>query len=120
MTNRQWLVRDTDEAKCKKISEECGLLPLTAKILCNRGLSEKNEIQAFLERDTMPLYDPFLLKDMDKAVKRIEDAIAAHERVCIYGDYDVDGVTSTVLLYLYLCSRGLECEYFIPERISEG
>ncbi len=120
MNNRKWNFRVADEALCKKICQECGLRPLTAKLLANRGLIEKNEIFGFLDRDSMPLYDPFLLKDMDKAVARIEKAIEEKQRVCIYGDYDVDGVTSTVLLYLYLCSRGLECEYFIPERISEG
>lgn len=120
MNNREWLIRDTDAEICRRIAEECKLQPLTAKILLNRGLSDKEAIFSFLEKDTMPLHDPFLLKDMDKAVERIGRAIENKEHVCIYGDYDVDGVTSTVLLYLYLCSRGLECEYFIPERISEG
>ena len=120
MNNREWLVRQTDEELSRRVASECNLFPLTAKILVNRGLTEKEEIKQFLERDTMPLYDPFLLPDMDKAAARINEAIEKKERVCIYGDYDVDGVTSTVLLYLYLCSRGLECEYFIPERISEG
>ncbi len=120
MNNREWFVRETDEAQCRKVASECRLFPLTAKILVNRGLTEKEDILRFLDRDTMPLYDPFLLPDMDKAAARINEAIEKKQRVCIYGDYDVDGVTSTVLLYLYLCSRGLECEYFIPERISEG
>lgn len=120
MNNREWLIFESDDALCSEISKECGLFPLTARILQNRGLTEKNEIKSFLDKDNMPLHDPFLLKDMDKAVARIEAAIASKQRVCIYGDYDVDGVTSTVMLYLYLCSRGLECEYFIPERISEG
>ena len=120
MNTRVWQIRDVDQGLCKKIAEENNLHPLTAKLLANRGLTEKKDIDLFLARDTMPLHDPFLLKDMDKAVERIEKAIAEKQRVCIYGDYDVDGVTSTVMLYLYLCSRGLECEYFIPERISEG
>ena len=120
MNNREWLVRQTDEELCKRVASQCRLFPLTAKILVNRGLTEKEEIEKFLQCDTMPLYDPFLLPDMDKAAARINEAIEKKQRACIYGDYDVDGVTSTVLLYLYLCSRGLECEYFIPERISEG
>lgn len=120
MNNRAWQIRETDESLCARISSENGLLPLTARLLANRGLVEKTDIDNFLARDTMELHDPFLLKDMDKAVERIERAIAEKQHICIYGDYDVDGVTSTVLLYLYLRSRGLECEYFIPERISEG
>lgn len=120
MNNREWQFREPDAAACASIIKECGLRPLTARLLANRGLFEKSDIESFLDRDSMPLYDPFLLKDMDKAVFRIEEAIEKKQKVCIYGDYDVDGVTSTVLLYLYLRSRGLECEYFIPERISEG
>lgn len=120
MNNREWQFREIDEAACASIARECGLRPLTARLLANRGLFEKSDIESFINKDSMPLYDPFLLKDMDKAVSRIEEAIEKKQRVCIYGDYDVDGVTSTVLLYLYLRSRGLECEYFIPERISEG
>ncbi len=120
LNNREWLVRKPNEALAAKIAKECALLPLTAKILINRELTDKKSVLAFLDKDSMPLYDPFLLKDMDKAVDRIKAAISQRERICIYGDYDVDGVTSTVMLYLYLCSKGVECEYFIPERISEG
>lgn len=120
MNNREWQIRQTDEEILSKILKENGVFPLTARLLANRGLIEKSDIDTFLDRDGMPLHDPFMLKDMDKAVARIERAIAEKQRICIYGDYDVDGVTSTVMLYLYLCSRGLECEYFIPERISEG
>ena len=120
MNSREWLIREPDEKVASRVAKECSLLPLTAKILVNRGITEKEEIFAFLDKDALALHDPFLLKDMDKAVARIEEAITKKQRVCIYGDYDVDGVTSTVMLYQYLRLRGLECEYFIPERISEG
>ncbi len=120
MNNREWQLQEVDEELALKLAKECNISFLTAKLLLNRGLQDKQQIESFLDKDSMPLYDPFLLKDMDKAVARIELAIAEKQRVCIYGDYDVDGVTSTVLLYLYLRSRGLECDYFIPERISEG
>ncbi len=120
MNNRKWTVKEADPTVCKKIEEITGFLPLTARLLANRGLDTAEKIKNFLERDAMELYDPFLLTDMDKAVERINRAVANRERICIYGDYDVDGVTSTVLLYSYLCSKGVECEYFIPERISEG
>ena len=120
MNNRAWQIKEIDQEICNKIIAENGVFPITAKLLANRGLTEKCDIDNFFNREGMPLHDPFLLKDMDKAVARIEKAIAEKQTVCIYGDYDVDGVTSTVMLYLYLRSRGLECEYFIPERISEG
>ncbi len=120
MNSRKWQINTPDESVWKRIARENGLLPLTARLLANRGLTEQGEISAFLSKNPDSLHDPFLLADMDRAVARIERAIANSERVCIYGDYDVDGVTSTVLLYLYLRRRGLECEYFIPERLSEG
>lgn len=115
-----WVVREEDEAVCKRLGSETGLLPLTVKLLANRGITSAREAECFLDPGRIEFHDPFLLADMDAAVARITRAINEHERVCIYGDYDVDGVTSTVLLYLYLRTRGIECECFIPERLSEG
>lgn len=115
-----WVVREGDEQACRRLASETGLLPLTARLLVNRGITTAHEAECFLDTGKIEFHDPFLLKDMDAAVERINRAINGHERVCIYGDYDVDGVTSTVLLYLYLRTRGIECECFIPERLSEG
>ena len=115
-----WVVREEDEAVCKRLGSETGLLPLTVKLLANRGITSAREAECFLDPGRIEFHDPFLLADMDAAVARITRAINEQERVCIYGDYDVDGVTSTVLLYLYLRTRGIECECFIPERLSEG
>lgn len=120
MHGREWSIRETDRGKCALLEKQTGLLPLTVKLLLNRGLDTPDKIKAFLDKDNITLHDPMLLKDMDKAVARLEKAIAGKERVCIYGDYDVDGVTSTVMLYSYLRSKGLECSYFIPERLSDG
>lgn len=120
MTERKWVLRETDEALCSRIQAEMGVFPLTAALLANRGLDSAEKIKTFLNKDEIPLHDPYLLKDMDKAVERIRRAIDGKERVCIYGDYDVDGVTSTMMLYDYLTGRGVKCEYFIPDRISEG
>lgn len=120
MTHRKWQINETDELKCKELQKSAHIFPLTARLLLNRGIETKEDVDNFVNIENIPFNDPFLLKDMDKAVARIERAINNKERVCIYGDYDVDGVTSTVMLYLYLRMRGLEAEYFIPERISEG
>ena len=120
MNIRRWTVKETDQKKCRKIEHITGFLPLTARLLANRGLDTEEKIKTFLDIDSFPFYDPFRLKDMDKAVARINKAVENKETVCIYGDYDVDGVTSTVLLYTYLGSKGVKCEYFIPERLSEG
>ena len=120
MNNRKWSIGKPDEALCKKIEQTTGFRPMMARLLANRMLDTPEKVTAFLDKEHLTFYDPFLLADMDKAVKRINLAIERKESVCIYGDYDVDGVTSTVLLYTYLRSKGLDCTYFIPERISEG
>jgi single-stranded-DNA-specific exonuclease len=120
MTERKWVLREIDEEVCGRLQAELGVLPLTAKLLSNRGLDSADKVKAFLNKDEIPLHDPYLLKDMDRAVERIRRAIDNKERVCIYGDYDVDGVTSTMMLFDYLTGRGVKCEYFIPDRISEG
>ena len=120
MTERKWVLRELDETLCNRLQTELGVLPLTAKLLANRGLDSADKVKTFLNKDEIPLHDPYLLKDMEQAVARIRRAIDNKERVCIYGDYDVDGVTSTMILYDYLTARGVQCEYFIPDRISEG
>lgn len=120
MTERKWILQDGDETVYKRLQEELGILPLTARLLSNRGFRSAGEVNEFLNRDEIPLHDPYLLKDMDRAVARVRQAIERKERVCIYGDYDVDGVTSTMILHNYLSEHGVQCEYFIPDRISEG
>lgn len=97
-----------------------GVHPLTARLLSSRGITDPAEAKELVDKDRVTLYDPFLLKDMDKAVERIRLAIEQKQTVCIYGDYDVDGVTATTLLYTYLSEKGCRCRYFIPDRISEG
>ena len=90
-------------------------------MLCNRGLTEPEQIRKFLKNDLKTnLHDPFLLADMDKAVARVEQAIANRERITVYGDYDVDGITSTVILYQYLSERTEHLDYYIPSRMEEG
>lgn len=120
MYSRKWKIRKIDSKNCAALQNQLGIRPLTAKLLCIRGYDTPEKARAFLDIDDIGLYDPFLLKDMDKAVNRIKQAIKNKEKACIYGDYDVDGVTATTLLYTYLSEKGVNCRYFIPERISEG
>lgn len=120
MTDRKWILRESDEQAYERLRSQMELRPLTARLLSNRGLDSADKVTAFIHKDEIPLHDPYLLKDMDRAVARIRLAIERKERVCIYGDYDVDGVTSTMMLYDYLTGCGVRCEYFIPDRISEG
>ncbi|MDD4165200.1 MAG: single-stranded-DNA-specific exonuclease RecJ [Eubacteriales bacterium] len=120
MNTRKWLIQETDNEKCALLERELHILPLTAKLLYIRELDTPEKARAFLNKENIKFHDPFLLKDMDKAVKRVVSAIEKRENVCIYGDYDVDGVTATTLLYTYLSDKGVNSRYFIPERISEG
>lgn len=95
--------------------------PLLQKILYNRGVRETREIKSFLSADIGDLFDPLMMTDMSRAVNRILTAINKKERIIIYGDYDVDGITATTLLYTYLKeSLGLEVAYYLPNRLQEG
>ena len=85
------------------IARDLNVSCVVARLIYNRGYSDAVCGAEFLSPDESRLHDPFLMKDMDLAVKRIHEAIAAGDKITVYGDYDVDGVTSVTLLYLYLC-----------------
>ena len=99
---------------------EAGFSPLLCCILALRGVRTAEEAHALLGCDSSVLSDPFLMKGMEQAVKRIRAAITHGEAVAVYGDYDVDGITSTCLLTDYLRSKGLRCIPYIPNRDEEG
>ncbi len=120
MLQKKWLLKEFDKNRVVEISKEFGISPLTSIILYNRGISENAEIAEFLKCDLANLHDPYLLKDMDKAVSRIRQALDNNEKITIYGDYDVDGITSIAILYKHLTSMGFEVGYYIPDRIQEG
>lgn len=120
MYTKKWIVNKAEENVVRTLMNELKVPTLVAKILASRGVIGKEDGEKYLSCDSSVLYDPFLLKDMDKAVDRIQKAIDNKEKVCIYGDYDVDGITSTIILYKYLSEKGVECTYFIPERIQDG
>jgi len=99
---------------------ELGVAPVTARLLCIRGLSDLDEARRFLFPSLDDLLDPFRLADMSPAVDRILKALAASERIAVHGDYDVDGVTSTVILRRALELLGADVTHFIPERLKDG
>ena len=115
MSRKRWIVAGGDRDLARQIAEECDVDALVALILVSRGLSDPFEVEEFLS-DDVPLGDPMELKDMDKAVARIERALAQGEKLCVYGDYDADGITSTVMLYTYLKRRGADVRWRVPER----
>jgi single-stranded-DNA-specific exonuclease len=94
-----------------------GLHPVIARLLCMRGLADPIDAQRFLNPSLDQLHDPFRLADMTRAVTRLEQALAARERIAIHGDYDVDGITSTVILRRALEMLGGSVVHFIPERL---
>ena len=123
--NKLWSVlydENSFESKSaiEEISSALGLSMTCAKILYNRGAKDASSAERYLSTGVEKLHSPFLLKDMDKAVERITAALEASEKITIYGDYDVDGVTSVTLLYLYLKSIGASVDYYIPSREGEG
>ena len=118
--NKKWECYQTDEKKVEKICKEFNLSKLVATILVNKGLEEKDEIEKFLNPTRNDFYDPYLMPDMDIAVNRILKAIANDEKIIIYGDYDVDGITSITVLKKFLLERGANVGEYIPNRLDEG
>lgn len=95
-------------------------LPLTHRLLISRGITEKEDIRAFLSEDMGAWHDPALFPDMAAACERIHRAVAGREKILIYGDYDADGITATAILVLFLRRAGADCGYLIPDRLTEG
>ncbi len=118
--NKKWQIYETDENKIKEIQETYQLNRLLATILANRNITKKEEIRLFLDPTRNDFHNPFLIIDMEKATKRIIEAIENQDKVTIYGDYDVDGITSITVLKSFLQDRGLEVENYIPNRLDEG
>lgn len=118
MAYKYWDLASGSLKEASVLAEQLGLSLLAAEILAARGLT-LSQAEAFLS-DQAPLSDPMEYQDMDKAVSRIEQAVDTGERITIYGDYDADGVTATVLLYHYLDSLGADVSYYIPKRDGEG
>ena len=115
VSRKRWIVADGDRELARQIAEECDVDSLVALILVARGLRDPFEVEEFLSEDQQ-LGDPMDLRDMDKAVERIRRALEQGEKICVYGDYDADGVTSTAMLYTYLRRKGAAVSYRVPER----
>ena len=118
--NKKWQIYETNESKVKEISEKYNLNKLLSTILVNRNITQEEEVRLFLKPTRGDFHNPFLMQDMEKAVERILIAIEKKEKVTIYGDYDVDGITSITVLKSFLQERGLEVGTYIPNRLEEG
>ena len=104
----------------KTFSSELKISEITAQLLSNRGISDIKEAGEFLACSLSSCHDPFLLKDMDRAVGRIRKAIERKEKMLVYGDYDVDGMTSVAILKQALTNLGGSVDTYIPNRLEEG
>jgi single-stranded-DNA-specific exonuclease len=116
----RWESIACDEAAATELAAALGIAPVVAKLLCQRGLSDPERASRFLSPSLEHLHDPMALADMRVAVDRILAAIARREKIAIHGDYDVDGITSTVILRRALELLGADVTHFIPERLKDG
>lgn len=124
--NKRWICNELpNDAAAEKLAAQLSIEKPLAALLIQRGLNTPEAAEDFFNPDISKLHNPFLMKDMDKAVKRLSDAIIDNQKILVYGDYDVDGTSAVALLYSFLCeivgadSKHL-VEYYIPDRYSEG
>ena len=117
---KKWQIYQVEEEKIEELQKKYNLNKLLATILVNRGITEEKQIFKFLNPKRNDFYNPYEMPDMDIAVKRIVKAIKNQEKTIIYGDYDVDGITSVTVLKSFLVERGLDVAEYIPNRLEEG
>ena len=117
--NKKWQIYEANVEETNRIAEKYNINKLLASIIINRKIQEKN-IEVFLHPTRQNFHDPFLMPDMNIAVERILKAIENKEKTIIYGDYDVDGITSITVLKSFLEDRGLHVDSYIPNRLEEG
>ena len=119
MKYQQWSIPELPAGAVDRLTG-AGYPYLVSSVLASRGITTPEEAAAFLERDRDLPYSPFLMKDMDKAAQRVSRALAGGEKIAVFGDYDVDGITATCILVDYLQSRGADVLHYIPRRIEDG
>jgi len=117
---KTWNVKKTDIALQKKLSQELGISTLLAQLLINRDVSSPDSARAFLRCALIDLHDAFLMKGVKEAVIRIEEAVEKKEKIVVWGDYDVDGLTSVALLKRVLAAKGANVSHYIPHRVQDG
>lgn len=118
---KRWLLKERgDEHVVTTLETEMSVPSAIANLMAQRGITTKIQAEEFFNPSLKSLHDPFLMKDMNKAVDRISTAMSRNEKILVYGDYDVDGTTSVALLYSFLRERHNNLDYYIPDRYNEG
>jgi len=118
--NKKWEFYNQEQEKVNKLVEKFNISELLATVLVNRNIVNEKDVELFLNPTRNDFHDPYLMPDMKSAVKRIIQAINNNEKTIIYGDYDVDGITSITVLSKFLKARGLDVGAYIPNRLNEG
>jgi single-stranded-DNA-specific exonuclease len=119
MSEGTWTISPCPHRQADSLAQQLGLSEITSSVLVRRGYGDPDAARAFLVGE-QPLTDPFLLGDMREAVERIRTAVASGKRICVHGDYDVDGICATVLAVLVLRELGADVEWHLPSRFDEG
>ena len=121
MKEKRWILRkDYDLEVVEKLADSLGVDKILATLLVERGVTTFDEAKRFFRPGLDQLHDPFLMKDMDRAIARINEAIRKKERMLIYGDYDVDGTSAVALVYSYFHTLHYNIDFYIPDRDTEG
>ena len=117
---KRWNILPPDRDAARAIARQTGVAEITAQLLINRGISDPDTARAFLQPELSHLHDPSLLPEFDRAADRIRRAVEKGERIVIYGDYDVDGISATAILLRCMALLGAQAEFYVPNRLEEG
>ena len=118
---KQWIIKTpADTEKSSRLAAELGIDRVLADLLVQRGVETFEDARKFFRPSLEDLHDPFLMKDMDKAVERLHEAIAGAQKILVYGDYDVDGTTAVAQMYSFLKNFTQKLSFYIPDRYDEG
>lgn len=117
---KRWTLIPADEEAVDMLQKQLGIHPALCRVLVQRGINNFDEAKAFFQPSLDDLHDPFLMKNMDRAVARILAALRSEEKILLYGDYDVDGTTCVALMFEFLSKLGARLDYYLPNRLTEG
>lgn len=117
---KRWVIKAVDEAKANALQESLKVHPVLCRLLVQRGIETYEQAKSFFRPSLDELHDPFLMKDMDRAINRITTAIANGEKILVYGDYDVDGTTAVATVYSFFKEFYPNIDYYVPNRYTEG
>jgi single-stranded-DNA-specific exonuclease len=121
MGRRHWKIKDvSDELSVQRLTDSLNISPILARLLVLRDIKTFNQAKQFFRPSIESLYDPFLMDQMESATTRVITALTENQKICIYGDYDVDGTCATALLYMFLKELDANVEFYIPRRLEEG